>query len=469
MPINIDGKEEFSNREKECLELLKNSNLLEILVTEIHKKIIREDDTIKTVLLCVIGSLVENAKKTSFNLIVNSVTGSGKDWVVENTLGLIPKERWVKRTRITEKTFTYWHNPKFEPEWSWDGKVFYNEDVSNSVLNSDVFKVMSSTGSTATVLVNQKPIDIEIAGTPVIIVTTESPSPSREILRRFSIVNLDESIDQTEAIIDRKLELAKTGETLEYDEKITDTLKTLKRIKVRIPFSDKLKTIFPMNIASHILMRTHTDRFLDFIKSSCALYQFQRQQDKDGYYLATPEDYENARIVLQKITSNPYMIPLTKDEQKIIEIIKSLPEGNYSTKDLEKHIPFISDRTLERKMKKLSGYGLFKVDSEYREQSRGSVTVYKYEPFTAIAIPKYEELINSDDNDDNDDNVANDDNRHISDNPLDDNKNKLLDTLEPQKPQNNFITVKDKSSDMYQKSSGVVTETEQEIKNWKKI
>jgi len=190
MPYKIEdknGKEEikYSKREQECLKFLNRPTLLDDIVEDIGKKVVGERDTIKTIFLCSMGSLVENVNKTSNNLIVNSTTGSGKDWVVERTLEIIPKDRWVKRTRISEKVFTYWHNPKFEPEWTWDGKIFYNEDVSNTILNSDVFKVMSSTGSIATVLVNQRPIDIEIVGTPVMIVTTESASPSREITRRF--------------------------------------------------------------------------------------------------------------------------------------------------------------------------------------------------------------------------------------------------------------------------------------------
>jgi len=209
--------------------------------------------------------------------------------------------------------------------------------------------------------------------------------------------------------MNKKLELAKTGKKVEYDEEFIEALKLLKRVKVKIPFADKLKVIFPLNKSSHILMRTHIDRFLDFIKSSCAFYQFQRKQDDDGYYLAQAEDYNNAKTVLQKITSNPFMIPLTKDEQKIIEIIRELPSENYSTKDLEKYTTFISDRTLERKLKKLSGYGLLKVDSEYREDVKRSVIVYKYEPFTTITIPKYKDLLISDDTVVTDDTVLSDD------------------------------------------------------------
>jgi len=482
MPQNIDGKLEYSEREKEYMAFLKNPYLEDLLVKEIQKQVVRETDTIKTILLCANGRLVENASKTSFNLIINSSSGAGKDWITEHTLEIIPKKDWVKRTRISEMVFTYWHNPKYEPEWTWDGKIFYNEDINNSVLNSDVFKVMSSTGSTATVLVKQKPIDIEIRGTPVMILTTESASPSREITRRFSIVNLDETIDQSSAIMDKKLELAKTGEKLEYEQEFTKALELLQRVKVKIPFADMIKKVIPLNKASHILMRTHIERFLDFIKASCAFYQFQRKLDTDGYYLAQPEDYDNARIALQKITSNPFMIPLTKTEQKIIDTIKGLPQGRYSAKDLEKYVTFVTDRTLLRKLKKIVGYGLLKIDSEYREDVKRYVIVYEYEPFINIRIPKYEELLKNDNCDANDiiDNcdkvVAERQNCHNCHDilqPTTDNKEKISTNTLPDndKPSSDYDLDKElkKIEKLKDKPTDVVKETPEEKANWETI
>ena len=47
-------------------------------------------------------------------------------------------------------------------------------------------------------------------------------------------------------------------------------------------------------------MRRVFPRFLDLIKSSCALHQFQRKSDK-GFYYANKEDYEIAREVIEKM------------------------------------------------------------------------------------------------------------------------------------------------------------------------
>lgn len=396
-----NGLEEIVKKYKETKEknelliesVLKNPLLLNQILSEASKKIVGEEDTIQTIFLCALGCLVENATKTSYNLIVNDETGAGKDWVTDKTLEILPKEQIIKRTRISEKVFTYWHNSKSEPDWTWDGKVFYNEDISQEVLNSDVFKVMASSGSSATVIVNQVSVDIEIKGKPVIIVTTESSTPSRENTRRFTIVNLDTSINQTEAIMKRQAEASRNGNNLEYDETITQALRLLKRVKVKIPYADMLVEVFPKK---HVLMRTHFERFLDYIKASSALHQFQRMEDADGFLVATGKDYDTARKILIKTTSNEYMIPLTKDQKRLLKIIKNtpIPQGlkGLSVSDLESQVTFMSDRWLRKQLDKLANYGFLEKDSEERWESKRRVCVYRHVEAFDIDIPQWKDI-----------------------------------------------------------------------------
>jgi hypothetical protein len=142
-------------------------------------------------------------------------------------------------------------------------------------------------------LIKAKSFDIEISGKPVMIITSANASPSPELIRRFAIVNLDESQEQTEAIMRRQAESEAKGSRIEYDKNIVKALESLERIKVRIPYADRLLDFFPKK---SIIMRTHFPRFLDYIKSSTALYQYQRERD-DGSYLANWQDYDNARDV----------------------------------------------------------------------------------------------------------------------------------------------------------------------------
>lgn len=379
---------------KEKVEkLLKRKDLFEITIKETDKKIVGENLSRKVIWLCICGRLVENANLTSFNLIVNDETGTGKDWITTHIGELLPKEIFIKRTRISEKVFTYWHNPKFEPEWTWNGKCFYNEDITQSVMNSDVFKVMASTGSHATVIIEQRPIDIEINGKPVMIITTESATPNRENVRRFTILNLDTSIDQTQAIMKRQAELAEKGVATEYDPALLEALIKHKRVKVKIPFAVNLADRFPKQ---KVLMRTQFKRFLDWVAAATAFYQFQRKKDKNGFLLATKQDYDIAKECFEKITSNPFLIPLTKQQRKIVESFDVLGKGWHKIDDLVVANADISESWLRKQLDKLTEYGILEKDRDRADASDKLILIYQKKEIQEAKLPDFEELLKKD-------------------------------------------------------------------------
>jgi len=372
-------------------ELLKSPELFEKIIKEFDKKIVGEHATRKVVFLCFMGRLVENASLTSYNLIVNDETGSGKDWIVSSIGDIMPEDQFIAKTRITPKAFTYWHNAKFEPDWTWNGKVFYNEDISQEVLNSEVFKVFASSGSNATIVINQMAYDIEIRGKPVLVITTARSTPNNENIRRFGMVNLDTSTDQTVAIMTRQAINAMTGVNSEYDPAITHALGRLKRVKVKIIFADRIARHFPKNL----LMRTQFNRFLDYIKAMTALYQFQRLKDEDGFYLSNGQDYQYARECLLKITTNPLMIPLTRNQQKILEAIKEAGgETEYiKLPDIVQKIDFCSESWARSEINRLIEYGFLDKGKEPVENSDRPVMTVRIKQLEALELPNFEDLM----------------------------------------------------------------------------
>jgi hypothetical protein len=330
----MENKKEITDKEEQSFlieKYLKNPNLFnEITEIEFDKFIVGEIPTRKAIFLCSCGRLVENSQIASYNLLITSSAGAGKDYIVGNILRVIPKEEYIKRTRISPTAFTYWHNSKNDKNWTWNGKVFYTEDISEGVLNSDVFKVMCSSGSSTTIVIDQEAIDIHIEGKPVIITTTANAVPSPELTRRFEFCNLDECENQTEDIMKRHSEYAQIGIIPDYNLDYTKAMTLLKRVKVKIPFAKRIYKSFPRK---NIMMRTKYPRFLDFIKSSCAFHQYQRKTDEEGYLLAEEQDYEIARIVLKKLTSNKYLIPLTINQQKIIKFFEECPTSELNCQE----------------------------------------------------------------------------------------------------------------------------------------
>lgn len=347
-----------------------------------------ELETRKVIFLCAMGCLVLNSNTASYNLLVNDLAGAGKDYITSRVLSIIPEYRLLKRTRISPTAFTYWHNSKLDPNWTWNGKVLYLEDVSNSVLNSEVFKVMCSSGSHATIVKDQKAIDIEIKGKPVLIITSASAAPNPELVRRFAIVSLDSGINQTEAIVKRHLKAAKKGGIIEKDTLTIQHLCQLIPVKVKIPYAEKLYEYIP---TESIIMRTHILRFLDYIKASTALHQFQREIDEDEYYIATEQDYQIAREVMLKTTTNEYMIPLTKDQKRILDIFEKTlnKDAWYSVQDLQVTINWMCEKWMRVQLDKLVEYGLLiKENQEVSGNSSKKIMVYSYLKKNILSLPK---------------------------------------------------------------------------------
>jgi uncharacterized small protein (DUF1192 family) len=381
-----------------ALAILKDPNLFErIAIQESDKCVVGEHDTRRALFLCMQGGrLVANAKLTSYNAMVNDGTGVGKDYVVSSMFDLLPKEYAVKKTRITENVLTYWHNANTEPTWTWDGKVFYVEDISEKTLNCEVFKVFSSSGSSATVLIKQTPVDIEVRGKPVLIITAAKSHPSEENLRRFPILSLDSGINQTKAIIKRRAAFAASGITPEYDAELVAAQRYLKRVYVKVVFAPMIAAYFCERPDLGVIMRTHTDRFFDYIKAAAAIHQYQRVIDSEGYLLASEVDYEIARSVLLKTTTNSRMIPLTKDDSRILEIIakftKDSPDAEgYSVGELEERITFLSDKWLRERLDFLADQRFLKKGRKIAETGR-KVATYSVVPDSSITVPTYKEL-----------------------------------------------------------------------------
>ena len=374
--IMAEKKNHFSKLIK---KYLKKKNIFNLITeNELDKLIVGEIATRKVIFLCCQGRLVENNQIASYNLLINSSAGVGKDYVTSKVLSLFSKNQYESRTRISPTAFTYWHNSKYEPEWTWNGKICYLEDISDSILNHEVFKVMTSSGSCATIVIKQRAYDIKISGKPVVVITAANIAPIPEIVRRFEFCNLDESINQTKEIMKRHAEYARTGKSMVINEEIAEAMDLLKRKKVKIPFADRLYSYFPEN---NVMMRTKFVRFLDFIKASCAFHQYQRKEDKEGFLIAQKKDYEIAKLVIEKLSTNKYMIPLTLNQQKIMHFFEQNASffGN-SSDILNKTGHFLALKNLKNNLNLLVSYGFLEKRIDKDSLNR-DVETYKLAEF----------------------------------------------------------------------------------------
>lgn len=407
-------QEVISTEEKsiseEVKDLLTNPDLLPILIEEVGKFVAGEEDTILTLGLNACGRLVANASKTSYNVIPNDESGVGKDYTAEQTLKVfVPKEDLEVITRITPTLLNYWHSPKFEPEWSWDGKVLLLKDVSDSILNSEVMKTFTSDQTKAIIVINQMAVELEIKGKPCVFATTAFGTPGHEQLRRFSLVPLDTSEAQTKRIKEFHAKIVQTGIRPKKDETIQDAMKSLERVSVKVPFIYSLTDAFPNEIISRTLFGT----FIDLIKASAALYQFQREKDENGFIEATLEDYDNAKKALEKVTSSG-IIPISKNQKKILDVINKDLDGNteltsnhefWTGKEIAEHITFLTEyKSIWTNLNRLAEYGFLEkgeknivtsrteVEGNERTSTR-SVVAFRFISKQSFTLPSKKELI----------------------------------------------------------------------------
>ena len=393
---------------KKKTEFLKREDLLEMINKEFDKFIVGEEETRKAIFICGCGVFVKNLNAT-FNILTNGESSAGKSWITKNVLTIFPEEVFSKktyRTRISGKALTYWHNSKVEPEWNWDGKILYLEDIGNEILNSDVFKVMISEGSTATIVGKYKgknielptTFDIEINGKPIIFVTTASGTPFDEIKNRFFLLDLDESKEQTEKIMKLQAQWAIKGKYEEYDKEIKDSLKLLERVEVILPeWINKIEKFLQRKEV--LRWRREFPRLLELIKCSAALFQFQRERIEEKI-IASPKDYEIAKRVISKINASSGIEGLSHREKRAYEIIKQFfkeKDKGCSRGEIYAYKPIYSDRNWERMLDKLANKGLLYVTLEINpETNRKSAYFYPNE-LENIELPSFEVLMDKKD------------------------------------------------------------------------
>lgn len=386
---SLPTRKEFEDEEKKRISILQDPKLIINIVNEVQKEVAGEEDTIISEIIVATTRLVKEAIPEAKNLFLSDKTGLGKDYVTKKTLQVVvPPKNLLHITKMSNEAFTYWHNPKYEPQWTWDDKVLHFEDITQSLLNCSTFKTMSSGGSRAAVVIKQRTIEIPINGKPVMFLTSHHANPNDENLRRYPIGGLNSTEAQTERIKDKIARKYIGEDQIQPDSDLQHAIYTLQSYKVIIPYAELIKHFFP----SDSIMRTHFQRFLNYICASAVFHQLQRQITK-GCILAEPDDYMIARLVLIYTTSNPKMIPLSKEYRDVIELLQGtgqeltineiflLPDFNHSKMWLYRNLP------------KLCSTGIIAKSHTYDENSHKNVDTYYFADLNARAIPTWNEIV----------------------------------------------------------------------------
>ncbi len=307
------------NVPKETIDLLRNPNLFNLFVKEQDKYSVGEIETKENLTLTILGGrLISNAEATSYNSFLAGVSGTGKDRQAQGICKLLGKGLNSHFSRISPRVLDYLHSEEKEPEFSWDGKILYLEDISQPVLNGETLRVMASGGNHTIVIRDGFPIEMKINGKPILLVTSAQSYLDEDMRRRFVSFEIDSSEKQTLAIQEFKSKIAKEG-LKEFNEQIINCSYCLSRVEVVVPFADEILKGFPKTI----LARTGSSRVIDFVKAVAGIYQFQRKRNSKDEVIAEAKDYEIARRVFLNIFGKQQTLePLTPNHKIILECLK---------------------------------------------------------------------------------------------------------------------------------------------------
>lgn len=403
----------FYNDEKQVRYLL-DPNLFENLaVVELGKRVVGEEGPRKAILLagCSVFVNDEDGAGDRPNQLVNAGSSVGKEFTVRAVLDLFP--RWekgtgkgivIRRTKLSPEAFTYWMQQEAKQEgFTWERKILYIPDIDQRLLDSPTFKTMMSDGSEATVVINQKSVELSIPGRPLFELTTAKSAPNEEMLNRFDLLHLDESKEQTRAINEFHADIAEGVKKQEaYSPQATGTFHALKQVRVRIPFARAVAAVFPVD---DLRVRRAFRRLLAYIKASAALHQFQRNVLEEGscpLIEAEQQDYEVARAVLRFVKIAGSEARLTNIKKKAWDLLAAyandgtLEGRKFSIRELASACPSYSQEIWRRNLITFAGLGLVSSSLEEASGSFKPVQFYKLIGSPAgYCLPGFEDLMKS--------------------------------------------------------------------------
>jgi len=230
----------------------------------------------------------------TLHALIQGSSGSGKTHLLSKIAALMPSERVVKFTRVTENSFYNYD------EYYFRGKLVCLEDI-DGLKEEALFawrelisnNQLSSSTSQKDENGNIRSAQRMVRGPMASICATTHGQIYEDNMSRMFIVAVDESHEQTQKIMRYQSKTA--SGTIEKEEEnktrefLQNCIRMLKPMKVINPYADKIK----LPPQAHKIRRLH-ELFLSFVKQVTLINQYQRKRDKQGRIITEPEDLQTA-------------------------------------------------------------------------------------------------------------------------------------------------------------------------------
>lgn len=274
-----------------CKVFLQQADLIQKLNQLIGQSGITGEDNNRLFLFVIATS---HKMPDTLHALIQGSSGSGKTHLLSKIAELMPTERVVKFTRVTENSFYNYD------EYYFRGKLVCLEDI-DGLKEEALFawrelisnNQLSSSTSQKDENGNIRSAQRMVRGPMGSICATTHGQIYEDNMSRMFIVAVDESHEQTQKIMRYQSKTA--SGTIEKEEEnktrefLQNCIRMLKPMKVINPYADKIK----LPPQAHKIRRLH-ELFLSFVKQVTLINQYQRKRDKQGRIITEPEDLQTA-------------------------------------------------------------------------------------------------------------------------------------------------------------------------------
>lgn len=364
--FNVMEEEITLSEKNKCLDFLKSPGLVNRINELIGKSGITGEENNRMFLFIIATS---HKMPETLHALIQGSSGSGKTHLLSKIAELMPPERVVKFTRVTENSFYNYD------EFFFRNKLICLEDI-DGLKEEAIFawrelisnNQLSSSTSQKDENGNIRSAQRIVRGPMASICATTHGHIYEDNMSRLFIIAVDESKQQTErimcyqskaasGIIDRQEE----NSTKEF---LQNCVRMLKPCKVINPYADKIK--LPQQ--AHKIRRLH-ELFLAFVNQVTIINQYQRKKDSQNRLITEPQDLKTAvEIMFESIFLK--VDELDGSLRQFFESLKTYLEEKQNARQYEftqreiRHALNISKTQLHRYLYELIGL-------EYLQQTGG--------------------------------------------------------------------------------------------------
>jgi len=319
-PVALPTQKDAPEIEARARAILEQGNPLQFIVDSCGREVLGAEKAFKKLICCM---AVQGVKQSAgLHPKLNGESGTGKTLAVLTFAHHLPAEAVVKGS--TSNLAAFYHNDGVQVFRILDDYVAGNETLDTIIKQTSSVFHQRYTHRTVK---KQDPITLEIGSEQTWAITSVDSSQDIQVLNRQIPINVDDSEDLTRKVNIRTIERYGKGEeqfpedeTVQVSRAIWRLLRADGLIDVKVPFWERIEWLDTSN-------RRNPSIFMDLLIAHTAMFRHQREQDEDGYYLATEADFEAAKALFADKDAEELVHRLTRKEREFADLLAKHPEG----------------------------------------------------------------------------------------------------------------------------------------------